>query len=217
MPALLPILPQVEVRDIEQLVTLGRQHKACPYYATRYAIPAAQLVALPYQTLLHKATRESCGIKLKGNVVIVDEAHNLAETISSVHRVEITGAQVGPLWKRIATCQDISAILGMSCLLHAPISASGGMECDSVTRQLSLDYNNSRVPSQPGKPGKWLSLVPVRKKLGNLRQMLQIREKSGNLICLKWRGSCCDICLYFHCNKSSLQTRRAFRTRNKLK
>ncbi|KAH0617052.1 hypothetical protein JD844_028656, partial [Phrynosoma platyrhinos] len=33
----------VQVKDIEQLVTLGKEIKACPYYGSRYAIPAAQL------------------------------------------------------------------------------------------------------------------------------------------------------------------------------
>ena len=53
-----------------------------------------QLVVLPYNILLHKSTREACGIKLDGNIVIIDEAHNLIDTISSVHSVEITGYQV---------------------------------------------------------------------------------------------------------------------------
>ena len=34
----------LEVRDIEQLVTLGRQTKACPYYGTRRAIPDAEVI-----------------------------------------------------------------------------------------------------------------------------------------------------------------------------
>ena len=51
-------------------------------------------MVLPYNILLHKSTREACGIKLDSNVVIIDEAHNLIDTISSVHSVEITGAQV---------------------------------------------------------------------------------------------------------------------------
>ena len=29
----------------------------------------------PYNLLLHKTTRESVGIKLEGNIVIIDEAH----------------------------------------------------------------------------------------------------------------------------------------------
>ncbi|CAG5122923.1 unnamed protein product, partial [Candidula unifasciata] len=84
----------LEVTDIEQLVTSGREIKACPYYAARYAIPLAEIVALPYNTLLHRQTRAACGIKLAGSIVIIDEAHNLLETINSIHSVEITAAQV---------------------------------------------------------------------------------------------------------------------------
>ncbi|XP_013417223.1 ATP-dependent DNA helicase DDX11-like [Lingula anatina] len=83
-----------EVQDIEELVSAGKQLKACPYYGTRYAIPAAQLVVLPYNTLLHKSTREACGIKLAGNIVIIDEAHNLLETINNVYSTEVTGSQL---------------------------------------------------------------------------------------------------------------------------
>ncbi|KAJ8373528.1 hypothetical protein SKAU_G00041080 [Synaphobranchus kaupii] len=84
----------VKVRDIEQLVALGKETKACPYYGGRMALPAAQLVVLPYQTLLHEATRRASGIKLKGQVVIIDEAHNLTDTITCIHSSEVTGAQI---------------------------------------------------------------------------------------------------------------------------
>ncbi|NWQ63610.1 DDX11 helicase, partial [Neopipo cinnamomea] len=84
----------VEVKDIEQLVSLGRETKACPYYASRYAIPAAQLVVLPYQMLLHEPTRSAAGIKLKDQVVIIDEAHNLIDTITCIHSVEVSGSQL---------------------------------------------------------------------------------------------------------------------------
>ncbi|KAG2460304.1 DDX11 helicase, partial [Polypterus senegalus] len=83
----------VKVRDVEQLVTLGKEIKACPYYGGRSAIPAAQLVVLPYQTLLHESTRRSSGIKLKDQVVIIDEAHNLIDTIACIHSSEVSGAQ----------------------------------------------------------------------------------------------------------------------------
>lgn len=33
----------LEVKDIEQLVTLGKEAGACPYYGSRFAIPAAQV------------------------------------------------------------------------------------------------------------------------------------------------------------------------------
>ena len=53
---------------------------------------------LPYQVLLHAATRQAVGINLQGNVIIIDEAHNLLDTISSIHSVYVTGAQVSILW-----------------------------------------------------------------------------------------------------------------------
>ncbi|XP_053111257.1 ATP-dependent DNA helicase DDX11 isoform X2 [Hemicordylus capensis] len=84
----------VEVKDIEQLVNLGKEANACPYYGSRYAIPAAQLVVLPYQMLLHEATRSASGIKLKDQVVIIDEAHNLIDTITSIYSAQISGSQL---------------------------------------------------------------------------------------------------------------------------
>lgn len=33
----------VKVRDVEEMVVLGRETKACPYYGSRLAVPAAQV------------------------------------------------------------------------------------------------------------------------------------------------------------------------------
>ncbi|XP_028287261.1 ATP-dependent DNA helicase DDX11 [Parambassis ranga] len=82
------------VHDIEQLLKLGRETHSCPYYATRISIPPAQLVVLPYQMVLHEATRRAAGVQLKGQVVIIDEAHNLSDTLSCIHSTELTGAQL---------------------------------------------------------------------------------------------------------------------------
>ena len=68
--------------------------KACPYYSSRLSVPTAEIVALPYNLLLHKSTREACGIQLEGNIILIDEAHNLLETINNIHSVEITGGQL---------------------------------------------------------------------------------------------------------------------------
>ncbi|KAM6960985.1 ATP-dependent DNA helicase DDX11 [Aplochiton taeniatus] len=82
------------VRDVEQLLTLARETRSCPYYATRLAIPPAQLVVLPYQTVLHEGTRRASGVQLKGQVLIIDEAHNLSDTLSCMHSTELSGAQL---------------------------------------------------------------------------------------------------------------------------
>ncbi|XP_076364915.1 ATP-dependent DNA helicase DDX11 [Tachypleus tridentatus] len=91
----------VNIKDIEQYVELGRKLKSCPYYSSRYAVPDAEVVVLPYQVLLHKSTREACGIKLKGNVVIIDEAHNLLETINNIHSVILSGIHLSHAYAQL--------------------------------------------------------------------------------------------------------------------
>ncbi len=49
---------------------------------------------LPYNTLLHKPTRDAVGLRLKGSVVIVDEAHNLLDTIKHIHSCQVSGKQL---------------------------------------------------------------------------------------------------------------------------
>lgn len=83
-----------EVYDIEDLHKLGRKEKVCPYYGARHSIQTAEVVALPYNLLFQKETRASFNINLKNQIVIIDEAHNLIDTIASIHSVEITDLHV---------------------------------------------------------------------------------------------------------------------------
>uniref|UniRef100_A0A1J3GME6 Putative ATP-dependent RNA helicase DDX11-like protein 8 n=1 Tax=Noccaea caerulescens TaxID=107243 RepID=A0A1J3GME6_NOCCA len=85
---------QQEAMDIEDLVQLGRDMTTCPYYGSRRSAPAADLVILPYQSLLSKSSRESLGLSLKNSVVIIDEAHNLADTLLTMHDAIITMSQL---------------------------------------------------------------------------------------------------------------------------
>ncbi len=49
----------------------------CPYYAARRALPEADVALAPYSSLLVAEAREAVGLALEGNVIIVDEGHNL--------------------------------------------------------------------------------------------------------------------------------------------
>ncbi|KAM4055814.1 helicase [Hirsutella rhossiliensis] len=75
--------------DIEDLYQLGKSLAVCPYYASRTALPAAEIITLPYPLLLQKKARDALGIKLEGNVVIIDEAHNIMDAVASVHAAEV--------------------------------------------------------------------------------------------------------------------------------
>ena len=137
--------------DIEELVGVAVTQDACAYYGSRTAAPLAELIVMPYTSLLHKETRCTCarvlvfqigrdriecracilsstvllrpnggnvirlfpssdlfflyvygygtsrdslGIELKGNVIVLDEAHNIIETINSVHSARVSSDQV---------------------------------------------------------------------------------------------------------------------------
>lgn len=80
--------------DIEDAFEAGKQLKCCPYYAGRYAIEEVEVLVVPYNILLHEKTRSSFNLKLDESIVIVDEAHNLLDTISSIYSVEINGGQL---------------------------------------------------------------------------------------------------------------------------
>ncbi|KAH9949242.1 DNA repair helicase [Amylocystis lapponica] len=71
-------------KDIEDLLIAGKTTETCPYFGARRAIPQAQLILLPYNLLLHASSRAALGIDLTGQVVLIDEAHNLVSTLLSL-------------------------------------------------------------------------------------------------------------------------------------
>ncbi|KII90522.1 hypothetical protein PLICRDRAFT_697066 [Plicaturopsis crispa FD-325 SS-3] len=77
-------------KNIEDLAEAGRIAHTCPYFASRRAIPQAELVTLPYNLLLSRTAREALGIDLTNQIVIIDEAHNLISTLLSLSAVRLS-------------------------------------------------------------------------------------------------------------------------------
>ncbi|XP_052900546.1 regulator of telomere elongation helicase 1 homolog isoform X2 [Anopheles moucheti] len=67
----------VPVLDIEDLVTVGRKMKACPYYLSKELVEQADVIFMPYNYLLDPKARKSNGLTLQNSVIILDEAHNV--------------------------------------------------------------------------------------------------------------------------------------------
>uniref|UniRef100_A0AAV2J230 DNA 5'-3' helicase n=1 Tax=Knipowitschia caucasica TaxID=637954 RepID=A0AAV2J230_KNICA len=65
--------------DIEELVSLGRKLRACSYYAARELMQSANVVFCPYNYLLDPLIRESMEINLQGQILVLDEAHNIED------------------------------------------------------------------------------------------------------------------------------------------
>ncbi|XAR50639.1 RNA helicase [Bertholletia excelsa] len=131
--------------DIEDLVSLGRRMGTCPYYGSRGAVPAADLVVLPYQSLLSKSSRESLGLNLKNNIIIIDEAHNLADSLISMYDSKITLSQLERLHSQLRTYFE------RFCNLLGPGNRRYIQTLMVLTRAFlqSLQSENSTSPADP--------------------------------------------------------------------
>uniref|UniRef100_A0A8C6SYR0 DNA 5'-3' helicase n=1 Tax=Neogobius melanostomus TaxID=47308 RepID=A0A8C6SYR0_9GOBI len=65
--------------DIEELVSLGKRLRACSYYAARELMSSANVIFCPYNYLLDPLIRESMDINLDGQILVLDEAHNIED------------------------------------------------------------------------------------------------------------------------------------------
>ncbi|XP_060115376.1 Fanconi anemia group J protein [Heteronotia binoei] len=80
--------------DIEDLVSMGKRLRSCAYFAARELMAEAEIVFCPYNYLLDSQIRESMEIDLKGQVVILDEAHNIEDCARESASVSVTEAQL---------------------------------------------------------------------------------------------------------------------------
>ena len=80
-----------EPTDLEELAKLGQSSHTCAYYAARTALPHADLVVVPYSLLVSDKTRESVGLTLDDQtLVVIDEAHNLPQAIAQLQSCKVS-------------------------------------------------------------------------------------------------------------------------------
>ncbi|XP_037292848.1 Fanconi anemia group J protein isoform X2 [Manduca sexta] len=80
--------------DIEDLVRAGEEKTACPYYAARLMAQQAHIIFCPYNYLIDRGIRSSLNINLTGEIVIIDEAHNIEDVCRDAGTFTITQLQV---------------------------------------------------------------------------------------------------------------------------
>ncbi|KAK9468201.1 helicase C-terminal domain-containing protein [Lipomyces arxii] len=79
-----------DVRDIEDIAEIGKSMAVCPYYTSRGVVELGEVITLPYPLLLQPSFRKALNISLKDQIVIIDEAHNLLDAISSLFSMSIS-------------------------------------------------------------------------------------------------------------------------------
>lgn len=60
----------------EMVDELQKVFKVCPYHFIRTMFHRYDVVLMPYLCLLDQQMRRTYGIKVEGNIIVLDEAHN---------------------------------------------------------------------------------------------------------------------------------------------
>lgn len=90
-----------KIHDIEDLGSLGTGLRVCPYYSVRNGLKSAEIIACPYQILLQKSAREALNVDVEDAIIVIDEAHNLIDTIVSLYSVSINLLEIEMVIKGI--------------------------------------------------------------------------------------------------------------------
>ncbi|XP_069675040.1 regulator of telomere elongation helicase 1 homolog [Periplaneta americana] len=89
-----PSVQDSGILDIEDLVKAGRKLRVCPYFMARELKTHADVVFMPYNYILDNKHLKNQGIELQGNVVILDEAHNVEKMCEESVSVQIRSTDV---------------------------------------------------------------------------------------------------------------------------
>ncbi|XP_076944311.1 uncharacterized protein LOC143614894 [Bidens hawaiensis] len=68
-----------EVHDIEDLVKVGEMVEGCSYFGAQAMAEVADIVFCPYSYIVNPQIRKAMEINVKGNIIILDEAHNIED------------------------------------------------------------------------------------------------------------------------------------------
>lgn len=80
-------LSLTKIHDIEDLADLGKKLNICPYYSIRDGLNIPEIISLPYQLLLQDSSRQAINLNIENSIIIIDEAHNLIDSITSLYSV----------------------------------------------------------------------------------------------------------------------------------
>ena len=144
------------VWDIEDIVSKGRQFRACPYFTAQDIAENADVVFCPYSYLLDKCIRESAGINLKNNIVIFDEAHNLEDQCREAASFVLTNTLLNDIMVMLDACKHFPNCPADVTILRDAIMAirrwiqerEASMSIDGKCSDKIMAFEGDQVPMQ---------------------------------------------------------------------
>ncbi|KAI8580578.1 hypothetical protein K450DRAFT_236293 [Umbelopsis ramanniana AG] len=162
-----------EIMDIEDIVSFGTKHKACPFYLTKDSQLDADIILLPYNYIVDSTARKAMNIDLYNSIVIFDEAHNLESCCGEATSFELPMSTLRKCVQELKACQS-AVVPNMSD--SGLMSQSFGALADLLDRlrttidQIELSYSDELI-----KPGifiyELLNMVEINSStVGYLQQ-----------------------------------------------
>jgi hypothetical protein len=143
------------VWDIEDIVTKGRQFRACPYFTAKDIAERADVVFCPYNYVIDKLIRESSGIHLKNNIVIFDEAHNLEDQCREAASFVVTVSLLNAAIEMVNVCSkfpncpaEAASLCSVLLEIRSWIQEREGFLSSDATGERILEYVAEQVPLQ---------------------------------------------------------------------
>ncbi|CAG9823220.1 unnamed protein product [Phaedon cochleariae] len=102
-----PLIRDINVMDIEDLVKLGKAHKFCPFYMSKELNKFADIIFMPYNYLLDPMIRKSLGNIIPKSVIILDEGHNVEKNCEDAASLQIKSSDL------TLAIEEVTAIMKM--------------------------------------------------------------------------------------------------------
>uniref|UniRef100_A0A251UK31 Regulator of telomere elongation helicase 1 homolog n=3 Tax=Helianthus annuus TaxID=4232 RepID=A0A251UK31_HELAN len=105
-----------EVHDIEDLVKVGEMVQGCPYFAAQAMAEVADIVFCPYSYIINPQIRQAMEINLKGNIIILDEAHNIEDVAREAGSIDVEECALIRNWGADKAVKELQeANISMQC------------------------------------------------------------------------------------------------------
>ncbi|XP_041359589.1 regulator of telomere elongation helicase 1-like [Gigantopelta aegis] len=157
------------VVDIEDLVKHGEKTKVCPYYLARELKTDADIIFMPYNYLLDPKSRRAHGVELQGNILILDEAHNLEKICEESSSFDLTSVDLATaieettrLMEKIIDLSEIEnqvTEFGDSTAIEPDFTLEDLIKLKAVLKDLEDSLDTVEIPKNgPGltKPGMFI-------------------------------------------------------------
>lgn len=100
-----------DIMDVEDLKNAGINDTFCPYYYSKGKASECEIVLLPYNLLFTVEGRRSADITLKNKIVIIDEAHNIYDTVIQLNSAELSWDTIKIISKANGLNSDITKVI----------------------------------------------------------------------------------------------------------